>query len=138
VHYRQERRSPRGDDGRWPAGIRNDELHAFYDPASEIDAEVLVDLNSGNAARGGPNIQAGLVLLVKNASLGLHDLSEQECAGLLEGVPTLNANDGRALIWAKQSHCISSKKPANRNGLLKRYQRFTQFCGSRGQSASFR
>jgi hypothetical protein len=60
-----------------------------------------------------------LGLLAKNASLGLHDLSEPECAGLLEELPTLNANDERPLIWAKQAHCIASKKPANRNGLLK-------------------
>jgi ribosomal protein S12 methylthiotransferase accessory factor len=52
VHYPQERWFKRGDDGKWPAGILNDELHAFYNPDSEIDAEVLVDLNSGNVARG--------------------------------------------------------------------------------------
>ena len=52
VHYPQERWFARGDDGKWPAGILNDELHAFYNPDSEIDADVLVDLNSGNVARG--------------------------------------------------------------------------------------
>ena len=52
VHYPQERWFPRGDDGKWPAGILNDELHSFYNPDSEIDAEVLVDLNSGNVDRG--------------------------------------------------------------------------------------
>ncbi|GGE88640.1 30S ribosomal protein S12 methylthiotransferase accessory factor YcaO [Massilia psychrophila] len=52
VHYPQERWFARGDDGKWPADILNDELHAFYNPDSEIDAEVLVDLNSGNVARG--------------------------------------------------------------------------------------
>jgi ribosomal protein S12 methylthiotransferase accessory factor len=30
----------------------NPELHAFYNPESEIDGEVLVDLNSGNVERG--------------------------------------------------------------------------------------
>ena len=52
VHYPQERWFKRGIDGKWPTGILNDELHAFYNPDSEIDAEVLVDLNSGNALRG--------------------------------------------------------------------------------------
>ena len=52
VHYPQERWFARGDDGKWPVGILNDELHAFYNPDSEIDADVLVDLNSGNVARG--------------------------------------------------------------------------------------
>jgi ribosomal protein S12 methylthiotransferase accessory factor len=52
VHYPQERWFKRGGDGKWPAGILNDELHAFYNPDSEIDAEVLVDLNSGNVERG--------------------------------------------------------------------------------------
>jgi len=52
VHYPQERWFARADDGKWPAGILNDELHAFYNPDAEIDAEVLVDLNSGNVARG--------------------------------------------------------------------------------------
>ena len=52
VHYPQERWFKRGDDGKWPAAILNEELHAFYNPDGEIDAEVLVDLNSGNVARG--------------------------------------------------------------------------------------
>jgi len=52
VHYPQERWFKRADDGKWPAGILNEELHAFYNPDGEIDAEVLVDLNSGNVARG--------------------------------------------------------------------------------------
>ena len=52
VHYPQERWFPINEDGDWPQEILNDELHAFYNPDSEIHAEVLVDLNSGNVARG--------------------------------------------------------------------------------------
>ncbi|NHZ65248.1 30S ribosomal protein S12 methylthiotransferase accessory factor YcaO [Massilia genomosp. 1] len=52
VHYPQERWFKPGPDGAWPAGMLNPELHAFYNPDSEIDAEVLVDLNSGNVERG--------------------------------------------------------------------------------------
>ena len=52
VHYPQEQWFARADDGKWPAEILNEELHAFYNPEGEIDAEVLVDLNSGNVARG--------------------------------------------------------------------------------------
>jgi ribosomal protein S12 methylthiotransferase accessory factor len=52
VHYPQERWFAPAADGAWPAEILNAELHAFYNPDGEIDAEVLVDLNSGNVARG--------------------------------------------------------------------------------------
>ncbi|NHZ99806.1 30S ribosomal protein S12 methylthiotransferase accessory factor YcaO [Massilia sp. CCM 8734] len=52
VHYPQERWFKPGPDGAWPAEMLNPELHAFYNPDSEIDAEVLVDLNSGNVERG--------------------------------------------------------------------------------------
>jgi ribosomal protein S12 methylthiotransferase accessory factor len=52
VHYPQERWFVPGADGKWPADMLNEELHAFYNPDSEIDAEVLVDLNSGNVERG--------------------------------------------------------------------------------------
>jgi ribosomal protein S12 methylthiotransferase accessory factor len=52
VHYPQERWFVAGADGKWPADMLNEELHAFYNPDSEIDAEVLVDLNSGNVERG--------------------------------------------------------------------------------------
>ncbi len=52
VHYPQERWFKPNDDGSWPADMLNPELHAFYNPNSEIDASVLVDLNSGNVARG--------------------------------------------------------------------------------------
>ncbi|MFB9242486.1 YcaO-like family protein [Massilia antarctica] len=52
VHYQQERWFKPGPDGAWPSEMLNPELHAFYNPDSEIDAEVLVDLNSGNVERG--------------------------------------------------------------------------------------
>ncbi|CUI08021.1 30S ribosomal protein S12 methylthiotransferase accessory factor YcaO [Massilia antarctica] len=52
VHYPQERWFKPGPDGAWPSEMLNPELHAFYNPDSEIDAEVLVDLNSGNVERG--------------------------------------------------------------------------------------
>ena len=52
VHYPQERWFKAGADGKWPAEMLNAELHAFYNPDGEIDAEVLVDLNSGNVERG--------------------------------------------------------------------------------------
>ena len=52
VHYPQERWFVPNADGSWPAEMLNPELHAFYNPNGDIDAGVLVDLNSGNAARG--------------------------------------------------------------------------------------
>ncbi len=52
VHYPQERWFAPAVDGKWPSDILNPELHAFYNPDGEIDAEVLVDLNSGNVERG--------------------------------------------------------------------------------------
>lgn len=52
VHYPQERWFAPTEDGKWPAELLNPELHAFYNPDGEIDGEVLVDLNSGNVARG--------------------------------------------------------------------------------------
>ena len=52
VHYPQERWFMPGADGSWPADMLNPELHAFYNPEGNIDANVLVDLNSGNDARG--------------------------------------------------------------------------------------
>ena len=52
VHYPQERWFAPTDDATWPAGMLNPELHAFYNPDDSIDDEVLVDLNSGNVARG--------------------------------------------------------------------------------------
>ncbi len=52
VHYPQERWFAPGDDPAWPKELLNPELQAFYNPDSSIDREVLVDLNSGNVARG--------------------------------------------------------------------------------------
>ena len=52
VHYPQERWFAPQEDGKWPAELLNPELHAFYNPDGEIGGEVLVDLNSGNVARG--------------------------------------------------------------------------------------
>ena len=52
VHYPQERWFAPTQDGSWPADLLNPDLHAFYNPDGEIDGEVLVDLNSGNVARG--------------------------------------------------------------------------------------
>ena len=52
VHYPQERWFQPEEDGKWPAAMLNPALHAFYNPEGEIDADVLVDLNSGNVERG--------------------------------------------------------------------------------------
>ena len=52
VHYPQERWFAPTGDGKWPAGMLNPTLHAFYNPEGGIDGEVLVDLNSGNVERG--------------------------------------------------------------------------------------
>jgi ribosomal protein S12 methylthiotransferase accessory factor len=52
VHYPQERWFDLPDDGAWPAGLLNPELHAFYNPDSNIDARNLVEFNSGNEERG--------------------------------------------------------------------------------------
>ena len=52
VHYPQERWFAPNEDGSWPVDMLNPELHAFYNPDGEIDASVLVDLNSGNVERG--------------------------------------------------------------------------------------
>ena len=52
VHYPQERWFDLTEDGTWPAELLNPTLQAFYNPDSDIDSEVLVDLNSGNVDRG--------------------------------------------------------------------------------------
>ncbi|HAT30976.1 MAG TPA: 30s ribosomal protein S12 methylthiotransferase accessory protein YcaO [Janthinobacterium sp.] len=52
VHYPQERWFAPTPDGAWPAELLNPELHAFYNPEGDIGDDVLVDLNSGNVARG--------------------------------------------------------------------------------------
>lgn len=52
VHYPRERWFAPTEDGAWPAELLNPALHAFYNPEDDIDASVLVDLNSGNVERG--------------------------------------------------------------------------------------
>ena len=52
VHYPQERWFALTEDGSWPAELLNPALQAFYNPEGDIDAQVLVDLNSGNLERG--------------------------------------------------------------------------------------
>ena len=52
VHYPQEKWFSHTEDGSWPEELLNPTLQAFYNPDDDIDCEVLVDLNSGNVARG--------------------------------------------------------------------------------------
>ncbi|MDP2878315.1 MAG: 30S ribosomal protein S12 methylthiotransferase accessory factor YcaO, partial [Sulfuricella sp.] len=52
THYPQEQWFKPGDDGGWPDGLLTPELRAFYNPEGAIDANTLVDLNSGNAEAG--------------------------------------------------------------------------------------
>lgn len=52
VHDPREQWFPLPEDGAWPKGLLTPELQAFYNPDGEIDAAMLVDFNSGNAARG--------------------------------------------------------------------------------------
>jgi len=52
VHDPRERWFPVPKSGKWPKGLLTPELQAFYNPAGSIAASTLVDLNSGNAARG--------------------------------------------------------------------------------------
>ena len=57
VHYPNEQwfplKAPRGKTTKaWPKGILTAELQAFYNPDSAVRADQLIDLNSGNAARG--------------------------------------------------------------------------------------
>ncbi|WP_413722384.1 30S ribosomal protein S12 methylthiotransferase accessory factor YcaO [Sodalis sp. RH24] len=52
VHYPNEKWFALPADGRLPSGILDDGLRAFYDPQQELTAPALVDLQSGNAARG--------------------------------------------------------------------------------------
>ena len=52
VHYPQERWFVAADDGAWPQELLTPELQAFYNPQDSIDADVLVDHNSGNVERG--------------------------------------------------------------------------------------
>jgi ribosomal protein S12 methylthiotransferase accessory factor len=52
AHDPRERWFPVPADGRWPDGLLTPELQACYNPAGEVNADALVDFNSGNAARG--------------------------------------------------------------------------------------
>lgn len=51
VHYPDEKWF-KFEEGKMPAGLLNDSLWDFYDPARELGPEQLVESNSGNAARG--------------------------------------------------------------------------------------
>ncbi len=52
THSPQERWFPLGDGPEWPEDLLTPKLQAFYNPDLGIDAEMLVDFNSGNAERG--------------------------------------------------------------------------------------
>ena len=52
VHDPQERWFDLTEDGSWPKGLLNAELHKFYNPEGNIDCANLVDFNSGNVDRG--------------------------------------------------------------------------------------
>ncbi|EPB0878633.1 30S ribosomal protein S12 methylthiotransferase accessory factor YcaO [Yersinia enterocolitica] len=52
VHYPNEKWFPIPEDDLLPEGILDERLLAFYDPEKELVASDLVDLQSGNAARG--------------------------------------------------------------------------------------
>ncbi|TCV90080.1 30S ribosomal protein S12 methylthiotransferase accessory factor YcaO [Sulfurirhabdus autotrophica] len=52
THYPQEQWFELGDNTEWPTELLTPELHQFYNPEGTIDAEMLVDLNSGNIDRG--------------------------------------------------------------------------------------
>jgi ribosomal protein S12 methylthiotransferase accessory factor len=52
VHHPDERWIDVGDGGAWPDALLTPELHALYNPDASVRADQLIDLNSGNAARG--------------------------------------------------------------------------------------
>ncbi|ENA3446630.1 YcaO-like family protein [Yersinia enterocolitica] len=52
VHYPNEKWFPIPEDDLLPEGILDERLLAFYDPENELVASDLVDLQSGNVARG--------------------------------------------------------------------------------------
>lgn len=52
VHFPQERWFDVPADEQWPAELLTPELHALYNPQSNIDASSLVDFNSGATERG--------------------------------------------------------------------------------------
>ncbi len=51
VHHPDERWFD-AEDTTWPDELLTPELHALYNPDSNVPADQLIDLNSGNAARG--------------------------------------------------------------------------------------
>lgn len=52
VHYPNERWFPLPADATLPAGLLDNDLRAFYDPAGDLAASDLIDLQSANAERG--------------------------------------------------------------------------------------
>ena len=52
AHYPQERWFPLDELGNLPDGLLDEKTLAFYNPEGDLDARKLVDLNSGNTARG--------------------------------------------------------------------------------------
>ncbi|MDP2785254.1 MAG: 30S ribosomal protein S12 methylthiotransferase accessory factor YcaO [Sulfurimicrobium sp.] len=52
AHYPRERWFQPDESGAWPEELLTPELRRFYNPENSIDANTLVDLNSGNAERG--------------------------------------------------------------------------------------
>jgi ribosomal protein S12 methylthiotransferase accessory factor len=52
VHFPQEKWFPLGKGKAWPKGLLTPELRQFYNPQGGVHAGMLVDANSGNAARG--------------------------------------------------------------------------------------
>ncbi len=52
THYPREKWFQPGCEGEWPEGLLDPELRLFYNPEGSIEAQALVDLNSGNGERG--------------------------------------------------------------------------------------
>jgi ribosomal protein S12 methylthiotransferase accessory factor len=52
AHYPREKWLQPGADGEWPEQLLTPELRALYNPDGSIDADALVDLNSGATERG--------------------------------------------------------------------------------------
>ncbi len=52
AHYPREQWFQPGPDGAWPEQLLSPELRQLYNPDASIDANTLVDLNSGDAERG--------------------------------------------------------------------------------------
>jgi len=52
VHYPNEKWFPVPEDGSMPEGLLDDFTLEYYDPENELTADMLIDLQSGNEARG--------------------------------------------------------------------------------------